>query len=116
MTGHPAIAFFIIFIEGSIVLFIQFSGEAKWDLSNAAAQMLGFTHTDRVGAIRLTARRPLRSDSNAIHAPSGDQAGICAFPDVCMTPPENPATPPGCSSTGAARLRSTGTFAIWSTS
>ena len=20
---------------------------------------------------------------------------ICAFPDVCMTPPENPATPPG---------------------
>jgi hypothetical protein len=30
-----------------------YSGEAKWDLTNAAAQMLGFTHTDRIGAIRL---------------------------------------------------------------
>ena len=30
-----------------------FSGEAKWDLTSAAAQMLGFTHTDRIGAIRL---------------------------------------------------------------
>jgi len=26
---------------------------------------------------------------------SGDGKSICAFPDVCMTPPENPATPPG---------------------
>lgn len=25
---------------------------------------------------------------------SGDGKSICAFPDVCMTPPENPATPP----------------------
>lgn len=30
-----------------------FSGEAKWDLTAAAAQQLGFTHTDRIGAIRL---------------------------------------------------------------
>jgi len=26
---------------------------------------------------------------------SGDGKSICAFPDVCFTPPENPATPPG---------------------
>ncbi len=31
-----------------------FSGEAKWDLTAAAAQMLGFTATDRIGAIRLS--------------------------------------------------------------
>src|SRR5215207_3061735 len=31
-----------------------YSGEAKWDLTAAAAQMLGFTQTDRIGAIRLT--------------------------------------------------------------
>src|SRR5215207_3813970 len=31
-----------------------YSGEAKWDLTAAAAQMLGFTETDRIGAIRLT--------------------------------------------------------------
>jgi rare lipoprotein A len=30
-----------------------FGGAAKWDLTAAAAQMLGFTHTDRIGAIRL---------------------------------------------------------------
>ena len=30
-----------------------FSGEAKWDLTAAAAQLLGFEHTDRIGAIRL---------------------------------------------------------------
>ncbi|HYI20709.1 MAG TPA: septal ring lytic transglycosylase RlpA family protein [Solirubrobacteraceae bacterium] len=30
-----------------------FSGKAKWDLTAAAAQQLGFTHTDRIGAIRL---------------------------------------------------------------
>jgi len=30
-----------------------YSGEAKWDLTAAAAQMLGFTETDRIGAIRL---------------------------------------------------------------
>ena len=30
-----------------------FSGEAKWDLTAAAAQQLGFTATDRIGAIRL---------------------------------------------------------------
>src|SRR3954469_14482613 len=26
---------------------------------------------------------------------AGMGKSICAFPDVCMTPPENPATPPG---------------------
>lgn len=26
---------------------------------------------------------------------AGDGKSICAFPDVCFTPPENPATPPG---------------------
>jgi peptidoglycan lytic transglycosylase len=30
-----------------------YSGEAKWDLTAAAANMLGFTQTDRIGAIRL---------------------------------------------------------------
>ena len=30
-----------------------FGGEAKWDLTDAAAQLLGFTHTDSIGAIRL---------------------------------------------------------------
>ena len=30
-----------------------FSGEAKWDLTAAAARLLGFEHTDRIGAIRL---------------------------------------------------------------
>jgi hypothetical protein len=30
-----------------------YSGEAKWDLTYAAAQMLGFEHTDRIGAITL---------------------------------------------------------------
>lgn len=32
-----------------------FGGEAKWDLTAAAAQQLGFAHTDRIGAIRLAA-------------------------------------------------------------
>ena len=32
-----------------------FGGEARWDLTAAAAQQLGFTHTDRIGAIRLAA-------------------------------------------------------------
>jgi rare lipoprotein A len=31
-----------------------YSGVAKWDLTSAAAQMLGFTETDRIGAIRLS--------------------------------------------------------------
>ena len=30
-----------------------FGGEARWDLTEAAAQQLGFTHTDRIGAVRL---------------------------------------------------------------
>ena len=30
-----------------------FGGEARWDLTAAAAGQLGFTHTDRIGAIRI---------------------------------------------------------------
>ena len=30
-----------------------FGSEARWDLTAAAAQQLGFTHTDRIGAVRL---------------------------------------------------------------
>ena len=30
-----------------------FGGEARWDLTEAAAEQLGFTHTDRIGAVRL---------------------------------------------------------------
>jgi hypothetical protein len=32
-----------------------FGSEARWDLTEAAAQQLGFTHTDRIGAIRVPA-------------------------------------------------------------
>ena len=38
-----------------------FGGEAKWDLTAAAAQMLGFTDTGRIGAIRLAATGPAAS-------------------------------------------------------
>ena len=30
-----------------------FGGAARWDLTEAAAEQLGFTHTDRIGAVRL---------------------------------------------------------------
>ena len=30
-----------------------FGSEARWDLTQAAAQQLGFTHTDRIGAVRV---------------------------------------------------------------
>jgi rare lipoprotein A len=30
-----------------------FGSEARWDLTEAAAQQLGFTHTDRIGAVRV---------------------------------------------------------------
>ena len=30
-----------------------------------------------------------------VGAKASSGKSICAFPDVCMTPPENPATPPG---------------------
>jgi rare lipoprotein A (peptidoglycan hydrolase) len=30
-----------------------FGGKARWDLTQAAAQQLGFTHTDRIGAVRV---------------------------------------------------------------
>ena len=33
-----------------------FGSEARWDLTAAAAQQLGFTHTDRIGAVRVAAR------------------------------------------------------------
>src|SRR3954454_15235118 len=35
------------------------------------------------------------ANNNEISCKSGDGKSICCFPDVCMTPPENPATPPG---------------------
>ncbi len=35
------------------------------------------------------------SNGREISCKAGDGKSICAFPDVCMTPPENPATPPG---------------------
>ena len=35
------------------------------------------------------------ANGREISCKSGDGTSICAFPDVCMTPPENPATPPG---------------------
>ena len=35
------------------------------------------------------------ANNREISCKSGSGKTICAFPDVCMTPPENPATPPG---------------------
>src|SRR3954454_19580173 len=35
------------------------------------------------------------ADGMEISCKAGSGKSICAFPDVCMTPPENPATPPG---------------------
>lgn len=35
------------------------------------------------------------ANGREISCKSADGKSICAFPDVCMTPPENPATPPG---------------------
>jgi hypothetical protein len=35
------------------------------------------------------------ANGREISCKSGSGKTICAFPDVCMTPPENPATPPG---------------------
>jgi hypothetical protein len=35
------------------------------------------------------------ANGREISCKSGDGKSICCFPDVCMTPPENPATPPG---------------------
>lgn len=35
------------------------------------------------------------ANGREISCKSGSGKSICAFPDVCMTPPENPATPPG---------------------
>lgn len=35
------------------------------------------------------------ANGREISCKAGDGKSICAFPDVCMTPPENPATPPG---------------------
>ncbi len=35
------------------------------------------------------------ANNEEISCKSGDGKSICAFPDTCFTPPENPATPPG---------------------
>ena len=35
------------------------------------------------------------ANGREISCKAADGKAICAFPDVCMTPPENPATPPG---------------------
>ncbi|MEM9319514.1 MAG: PAAR-like domain-containing protein [Pseudomonadota bacterium] len=35
------------------------------------------------------------ANGREVSCKSGQGKSICAFPDVCMTPPENPATPPG---------------------
>ncbi len=35
------------------------------------------------------------ANGREVSCKKGDGKSICAFPDVCMTPPENPATPPG---------------------
>jgi hypothetical protein len=35
------------------------------------------------------------ANGREISCKSGSGKSICAFPDVCMTPPENPVTPPG---------------------
>jgi hypothetical protein len=35
------------------------------------------------------------ANGNEIACKAASGKSICAFPDVCMTPPENPATPPG---------------------
>jgi hypothetical protein len=35
------------------------------------------------------------ANTREISCKSGQGKSICCFPDVCMTPPENPATPPG---------------------
>jgi hypothetical protein len=35
------------------------------------------------------------ANGREISCKAADGKSICAFPDVCMTPPENPATPPG---------------------
>lgn len=35
------------------------------------------------------------ANGREISCKKADGKAICAFPDVCMTPPENPATPPG---------------------
>ncbi len=35
------------------------------------------------------------ANGREISCKAGAGKSICAFPDVCMTPPENPATPPG---------------------
>jgi Domain of unknown function (DUF4150) len=35
------------------------------------------------------------ANGNEVSCKSADSKSICAFPDVCMTPPQTPATPPG---------------------
>ena len=35
------------------------------------------------------------ANGREVSCKKADGKSICAFPDVCFTPPENPATPPG---------------------
>jgi hypothetical protein len=35
------------------------------------------------------------ANGREVSCKAADGKSICAFPDVCFTPPENPATPPG---------------------
>ncbi|MDR5753763.1 MULTISPECIES: PAAR-like domain-containing protein [unclassified Caballeronia] len=35
------------------------------------------------------------ANSRAVSCKAGASKSVCAFPDVCMTPPQTPATPPG---------------------
>jgi hypothetical protein len=53
------------------------------------------------------------ANGREISCKKADGKSICAFPDVCMTPPENPATPPGVPvpypNTGMAKDMTSGT-------
>ncbi len=53
------------------------------------------------------------ANGREISCKSADGKSICAFPDVCFTPPENPATPPGVPipypNTGMAKDMTSGT-------
>src|SRR5512140_824790 len=35
------------------------------------------------------------ANGREVSCKAGSGKSVCAFPDVCFTPPENPATPPG---------------------
>lgn len=56
------------------------------------------------------------ANGREISCKKSDGKSICAFPDVCMTPPENPATPPGVPvpypNTGMAKDTTSGTKTV----